>query len=269
MRILLTGGTGFIGKYLLTHLDHEILAPSSSELNLTNELQVRTYLENNPVNAVIHTAVYGRERVGSIDQEITNTNLAMFNNLYGCLDLYDKFINIGSGAEFGLTLSNNSSKEEDIFLQFPTESYGLGKNIIARTITHTTNFYNLRVFSCIDPSEPQNRLLKKFLKSVNANTPFIVDQDRYVDFISLHDLTLVVNTVLTGDINIRDLNLVYQDKHTVSSLLYKYCEHHNIDKNMIKVTGKTNINYTGDGTKLCSLNLPLRGIDEELKLYKE
>jgi GDP-L-fucose synthase len=268
MRILLTGGSGFIGKYLRKHLEHEILAPSSSELNLTNEDQVRLYLENNPVDVVIHSAVFGREQVCSTDQEITNINLLMFKNLYSCLDLYDKFINIGSGAEFGLTLSSDNSKEEDIFLQFPTEAYGLGKNIIARIISHTNNFYNLRLFSCIDPSEPDGRLLKKFLKSVREGIPFVVDKDRYVDFFSLHDLTVVINALLDNQITIKDLNLVYQHKYLVSSMLYKYCEHHNIDKSAVNVTGTSNINYTGDGSKLLSLNLQLRGLDEELKLYK-
>lgn len=269
MRILLTGGSGFIGRYLKQNLKHDIIAPSSSQLNLLDTDQVTEFLKNHKFDAVVHTAVAGRESVYSVDDSIADKNLTMYFNLANNKELYKTLINFGSGAEFGLDRSIDDVKEFEVLSVTPKESYGLSKNIITRSIYSIENFYNLRIFSCIDPSEGNNRLIKKFKKTIESEMPFYLDKDRYVDFISLRDICIVVENVLEGKITDRDINLVYQNKLLVSELLDKYCNINNVNTAPVIVTGRDEKNYTGNGELLASYNLPLEGLDTTLAGYKE
>ena len=59
MRILVTGGNGMVGKNILEHkkaLNYEILAPSSSELNLRDFDSVNKYIQQNKPDIIIHSA---------------------------------------------------------------------------------------------------------------------------------------------------------------------------------------------------------------------
>jgi GDP-L-fucose synthase len=269
MKVLLTGSTGFLGSYLKTFLEktHNVFAPTHKELDLADPRAVETYLKQEYFDVVIHAAVAGRELVQSHDHNIVDQNLQMFFNLYSNKDHYNKFITFGSGAEFGLDRSIDNFSEDHLLECFPKESYGFSKNIIARTIRNTENFYNLRFFSCFHPSESDKRLLKKFIQSVKNRDPFFIDEDRYVDFIGLHDIALVIEAVLNGSITERDINVVYKDKVKVSELLVRYCELHSINSIYVQVRGRSNINYTGNGDKLEKFNIKLDGLDESLKKY--
>ena len=269
MKILLTGGRGFIGRYLHKNLNHEIVAPTSAQLNLLDADCVRYFLTHGKFDAVIHCAVAGRDRVREIDPQIAEDNLRMFYNLANNRELYGKLISFGSGAEYGLNRESLDAPQDDDFLSFvPQESYGFSKNIIARAIRNIPNFYNLRVFACFDTSEPDTQLLKRFIASVRASKFFGVD-DRFVDFITLHDLAIITEATLNGTITDSDLNCVYRDKFTVSEILSKYCEFHNIDKGLIVVKNQIlSNNYIGHGDKLARYNLPLQGLDAGLKEYE-
>lgn len=59
MRILVTGGNGMVGKNILEHQKaskYEILAPSSSELNLRDFDSVDKYIKQNKPDIIIHAA---------------------------------------------------------------------------------------------------------------------------------------------------------------------------------------------------------------------
>jgi nucleoside-diphosphate-sugar epimerase len=59
MKILVTGGNGMVGKNILEHqkaANYEILAPSSSELNLRHFNSVDNYIKQNKPDVIIHAA---------------------------------------------------------------------------------------------------------------------------------------------------------------------------------------------------------------------
>ncbi|WP_329805017.1 GDP-L-fucose synthase family protein [Flavobacterium facile] len=59
MRILITGGNGMVGKNILEHQkasNYDILAPSSSELNLRNFDSVDSYIKQHKPDVIIHAA---------------------------------------------------------------------------------------------------------------------------------------------------------------------------------------------------------------------
>ena len=67
MRILITGSSGMVGKYLKKLLPGAI-TPTSKELDLTNSENVKSYFYNNKFDYVIHLAAY----VGSLHDNIEN-----------------------------------------------------------------------------------------------------------------------------------------------------------------------------------------------------
>lgn len=270
MKILITGASGFIGKYLKTYLsnEHELLTPTSSELDLTDTSAVNSFFKDQQLDAVIHTAVRGRNNVQDVNGKVANDIVNMFLNLLSNRQHYKTLINFGSGAEFGLDNSIDNCAEDDILNVVPLESYGLGKNIVARTIQGLPNFYNLRVFSCFDPSEDSNRLITKFKNISKLGGIFEIEQDRYVDFVSLQDIATVVKAALNNQLVYTDINIVYQNKILLSDLLYTYCQIHNINTNQLVITGTSNKHYTGNGDRLVSLNLKLEGMLPTLQRYK-
>jgi GDP-L-fucose synthase len=59
MRILITGGNGMVGKNILEHqkaANYDILAPSSSELNLRDFASVDNYIKQHKPDIIIHAA---------------------------------------------------------------------------------------------------------------------------------------------------------------------------------------------------------------------
>lgn len=59
MKILLTGGSGRLGRELINLLsDLDVVAPTSSAMNITNEKQVRAVMNDVQPDVVVHAAAY-------------------------------------------------------------------------------------------------------------------------------------------------------------------------------------------------------------------
>lgn len=62
MNILLTGGSGFVGKNVKEYLQakgYQIYAPSSHELDCLDEIAVREHLLHHKYDLILCFAVYG------------------------------------------------------------------------------------------------------------------------------------------------------------------------------------------------------------------
>ena len=262
--ILITGGNGFIGRHLKEYYakDYNVLAPSHSELELTNLDRVSRFFDTYNIDIVVHTALAGRDNIYGINHEEEQQNLAMFMNIWRNRHKFSQFINAGTGNEFDTTTNVDCAPEETLFERMPVASYAYAKNIIARTCKTTENFTNLRFFGVFHHTEKPVRFFRRLYL---AEKPIHIFQDHYFDYINLEDIPTVMDAVIQG-VEWDDINIAYPEKYKLSELARNFLDSHGLTTEVI-VDAVSQNNFTGDTARLQSLNLNLKGLNSGLALY--
>ena len=90
--LLITGGSGFIGRNLVESFSgrYNVLAPSHKELELLDENAVQKYLSANKVDVVIHSAVRPGHRNAKDPSNQLYNNSRMFFNIVRNSDKFKK-----------------------------------------------------------------------------------------------------------------------------------------------------------------------------------
>jgi GDP-L-fucose synthase len=139
-RILVTGGSGFVGRHVLAALSQRgyrhVLAPSHAEFDLTRESDVHACLEQTRPNVVIHLAAV----VGGIGANRARPGEFFYQNLMmGALLMeqarvqgVNKFVSIGTICSYP-KLTPTPFHEDDLWNGYPEETnapYGLAKKML-------------------------------------------------------------------------------------------------------------------------------------------
>ena len=106
MRILITGGKGYIAKSLYNNLKdkYEITTISRDDFDLTDMLATNQFFKNKYFDVVIHCAVIGGSRLKKDGWDVLDKNLIMYYNLLQFRRHYTRLIHFGSGAVGSATL---------------------------------------------------------------------------------------------------------------------------------------------------------------------
>jgi dTDP-4-dehydrorhamnose reductase len=253
-----------MGSYLKQYYarDNNVLAPSHSELELTNLDRVSRFFDTYKIDVVVHTALAGRDNIYGVNHAEEQQNLAMFMNIWRNRHKFGQFINAGTGNEFDTTLNIDLAPEELLFDRMPVASYAYAKNIIARTCKTTENFTNLRFFGVFHYTEKPVRFFRRLYL---AEKPIHIFQDHYFDYINLADIPAVIDAVIQG-VEWDDINIAYPKKYKLSELARDFLDSHGLTTEVI-VDAVSQNNFTGDTARLDSLNLPLKGLEAGLSLY--
>ena len=264
MKILVTGANGYVGSTLCRELkNYEVTRLTRAEVDLTDQTEVDRWFQSRRFDTVIHCATSGGSRLKEDTSDVTHKNLQMFYNLLRNKHKFNKFINIGSGAEFDRYQSIAPIWIEDN-KRYPIDPYGMSKSIIHRLIENLENFYTIRVFALFDENEWDTRFIKANLKRYINKQPIQVDKDRMLDFFYMEDFLKVVEYYLTENRPPKEVECCYQTKYHLSEVanLINNLDTHKVE---LKTGEEFDKAYFGRSMPLEVLKLKLIGLEQGIK----
>ncbi len=182
MKILLTGSTGMVGNNIRNHplaINYELLTPSSNELDLLNRQRVKTYIDKNRPDMVIHAAGI----VGGIQANIAEPVRFLVDNMQMGLNIITvakelrvmKFLNLGSSCMYPRNGKNPLT--EDLILQGelePTnEGYAISKVASTRLCEYITREGDSFLYKTIIPCNVYGRY-DKFSENNSHMIPSVI-----------------------------------------------------------------------------------------------
>lgn len=220
-KILLTGGSGFIGRNILDDLrvSGVVDAPSRGELDLRDTLAVEHYLEMNRYDVVIHGANPNpvKNKADGPDSMLQDS-LRIFANLLRCSNLFGKMLYFGSGAEYDKIKPIVSVVEEDIGQSIPRDSYGFGKYIMNELARASKNIYNLRIFACYGPTDHESKFITHVLDCISRQQPITIRQNVYFDYMHVSDLVPVLRWFIDRNQLFKDYNICTGERMDLLSI---------------------------------------------------
>lgn len=196
LKILLTGGNGFIGKNILEILGDKylFLFPNRDELDLLDQDAVKQYLIINRPDIVIHAATTGGNRKVKDQSGVLQKNLSMFYNLCACKDYFGRMIVFGSGAEYDKRRELHLVKEQDFDQRIPVDEYGLAKFTMAKLGENCDFITHLRFFGVFGKYEDyETRFISNAICKKIFHLPITVKKNVYFDYIYIKDLVNILD----------------------------------------------------------------------------
>lgn len=195
-KILITGAHGFVGSNLVETLKNKgfnnLLTPTSSELNLINQIEVENYFNNNRPQIVLHIAGL----VGGIAANKKKPADFFYNNAMIGINVMhysykigvEKFVGLAAGCGYPKSIPVPFT-EIDFWNGFPDEnSYGYSlakKNLIIQgwaykeqydfnsTILIPANLYGPYDNFNLESSHVVPALIRKFITAKEQNLPSV------------------------------------------------------------------------------------------------
>ncbi len=259
MRVLVTGGSGFVGRHVTRRLlgRHDVLAPSHGELDLADADAVRRWLAANPVDAVVHTAVKPGHRNAPAAADLAEQNLRQFFALVRCRQDFGRFVVLTSGAVYGVQRSIAGIAEDELGEVVPADAHGFAKYVEALWLAHDRDAVELRPFGVYGRGEDYAiRFISNACCKALLGMPVTLRRDRLFSYVWVEDLAAVVEASL-GDLAGGPTPGAYNvAPHAPFSLL-------ELARLVVKVSGRDvpivvgddqrGLEYSGDGSRLAAV----------------
>lgn len=223
--VLITGAgpTGVTGRAIREYLenDYSILAPSSKELDLTDDIAVRSYFDTHRINFVVHCATY-RSNISQtthmVDEEL-ESNLRMYYALASQSEKFEKMVYLGSGAEYDKSRPIVNVKEEQFGESIPKDKYGFGKYIMNQHCRISKNIYNLRMFGTLNPYEryTKNVVCNLCAKAI-LGLQMTLRQDCCFSWVAIQDLSKAISYLFENTVGRHDYNIAHARSYALSEI---------------------------------------------------
>jgi UDP-glucose 4-epimerase len=206
MRILVTGGSGFIGRNLVEYLstNHEVLAPTHAVLDLANPEALDDWFAENRVDGVVHGAVRpGHRNVADPSRQLW-TNLRMFFGLIRNGHRFGRLVFLSSGAVYDIARPIDRVGEHDLGAAIPSDEHGLSKYVIAQYLDQmhragAGDVVELRLFGVFGRHEDYAiRFVSNAICKSLLDLPITLRQNRTFSYLYVNDLGPIVERFLVG-----------------------------------------------------------------------
>ena len=244
VRILITGGAGFIGANLVHHfasIGNDVIATQRQKergwrlkdlkdidisiLDITKRAEVFEELKSLKPEVVIHTACYGAYHFETERYKIVRTNLMGTINLVDAsIDSGAKlFINTGTSSEYGI--KDESMAEADAIS--PDTDYSVSKALATEYCSYKreseTKVVTLRLFSAYGYYEEKHRLVPYLLYSaIKKRKAELSSLDNVRDFVFIDDIKTAYEKTINAIPKIANgsvFNVGTGTEHTISDVV--------------------------------------------------
>ena len=224
MKILVTGGSGFIGRNLAEQLGetHSVAAPGRRELDLLDAAAVREYVGRGGCDVVIHAAGERSIRMLGCGPDTLERNCRMFFNLARNAHAFGRMFFLSSGAVYDRAQPMHRISEDAYDAHVPTEPYGFSKYICAKAIDALDNVYELRLFGVFGPHEDWRvRFISNACCRAVWDMPVTIRRNAFFDYLDVADLGRIVDRLREKDLRHRHYNVCTGRAYDLNTLAAK------------------------------------------------
>lgn len=216
--VLLTGGTGFIGRNILPMLENRyvVMAPNRRELDLSDKTAVDSYLKRVDVDCLVHCAIVNPNKAEDRDKSVYEDTVRAFERLMQYP--FKRVVLIGSGAEYDKSRNIVEVNESAIGEVSPADEYGRAKFELTRMARASQNIYNLRIFGCYGPGEPERRFLRHAITCCLKGEELTIRRDCRFSYVHVADLGRAMLRILDGEPRYHDYNICGGRPYRLSEL---------------------------------------------------
>ncbi len=256
MKILITGGNGFIARHMAARLEpeHEVDRFSHEALDLLDAVSVAECLRAGRYDVIIHSATYDAAPKHSTKDpnRVLENNLKMFFHLTRCSEHFGRMLYFGSGAEFDRTHWVPKMSEAFFGRYVPADPYGFSKYVMNLHAAQSGNkVFNLRLFGVFGEDDDwRTRFLSNACCRAVLGQPVVMNQNRVFDHVYVKDLAEIVNWFLSAVPQFNTYNVCSGSAHDFLSLA----------RTVVRVSGKCldivvkspglGPEYSGDNSRL-------------------
>jgi len=211
-RVILTGGSGFVGANLARrllrdgHELHLLLRPEYAawriaeildhaaphQIDLADHERVANVVNAIRPDWIFHLAAFGAYSTQTDVRRMVDTNiLGTVNLVEACLKAgFEAFVNTGSSSEYGL---KDHAPSEDELLE-PNSEYAVTKAAATlfcrhRALSRGVQLPTLRLYSVYGPYEEPSRLVPTLItRGLRGEFPPLVDPETARDFVYVDDV---------------------------------------------------------------------------------
>ncbi|MBY0433305.1 MAG: NAD(P)-dependent oxidoreductase [Cyclobacteriaceae bacterium] len=211
MKILLTGGSGFIGKNIkesFLNEKYKIYAPTRTDLDCANDKSVDQYFSKNSFDVVIHSAAKPGHRNAADPNNILYPNSRMTLNLLKHRDSWGKLLNMGSGAIYDMNHYQPKMKEEYFGTHIPTDQHGYNKYICGLLFPFYKNTIDFRIFGIFGKHEDYSiRFISNAICKSLYDLPITLRQNKKFDYLCVDDLMPILDYFIVNDAKHSEYNI--------------------------------------------------------------
>ena len=272
--VLVTGGTGFIGRNICPQIDKicNMFAPNRKELNLLDEREVYDYISYNNIQIVINLANPNpvKNTLDNADKMFEDS-IRIFLNLYRAQDIYEKMYTFGSGAEYDKSLDIVQITEEEENRSLPHDSYGLAKYTINQIICNSPKQCNLRIFGCYGPTDHESKFITHAIRCCMNEEVITIRQDCYFDYMHVNDVAKVIEYFIYHNPKYHSYNVCSGTRILLSDIANIVRTQMNSKSKILLLKDGLNKEYTGSNKRLLSEigKLEFTSIEDGIKLQIE